>query len=305
MPIHSAGTPLSFSQIQTEFGGTHPISMTEYYGEGTLPTSGTISVSDFYGQSAVSTQVLAGPSNGFHDIKAGYYVTASGSNVQPGNNASFPFSGNGFIVNGHGKQKNDGSPYHPVRSGWTEAHGSDSSSSPSGKRRRYIHTRTMSAPPTGANSQQRYYQGWKNTNSGGTTTASTYMRYVMDLNIWNAPSNPGSPDGSVNGVINNTTGITLTLATGYNLIAIYAATPASGIVLDGNSLLTLKEADGTTVTSAACGSGSPWHMHLHDPGTSTNGGLFVIESSGASTLNLKRSSPTRQGCIVRWTITKV
>jgi len=51
MTLQSSGA-LSFSQMQTEFGGSSPISMTEYYGEGTIPSSGTIKVSDFYGQSS-------------------------------------------------------------------------------------------------------------------------------------------------------------------------------------------------------------------------------------------------------------
>lgn len=49
--------PLSLSQIQTEFGGTNPISMSEYYRGGPfvttnntgVPTSGAISIGNFYG----------------------------------------------------------------------------------------------------------------------------------------------------------------------------------------------------------------------------------------------------------------
>lgn len=49
--------PLSLSQIQTEFGGTNPISMSEYYRGGpfvsnnntSVPTSGVIRISNFYG----------------------------------------------------------------------------------------------------------------------------------------------------------------------------------------------------------------------------------------------------------------
>lgn len=49
--------PLSLSQIQTEFGGSNPVSLSEYYRGGGLvttnntgvPTSGTISISNFYG----------------------------------------------------------------------------------------------------------------------------------------------------------------------------------------------------------------------------------------------------------------
>jgi hypothetical protein len=51
--------PISLTDIQTEFGGTNPISLSEYYKGGAyvlttdyapnVPTSGTISLSDFYG----------------------------------------------------------------------------------------------------------------------------------------------------------------------------------------------------------------------------------------------------------------
>jgi hypothetical protein len=52
-----ASGPLSLSQIQGEFGGSNPISMSEYYRGGGLvttnntgvPTSGTIRISNFYG----------------------------------------------------------------------------------------------------------------------------------------------------------------------------------------------------------------------------------------------------------------
>ena len=44
--------PLSMSQIQGEFGGSNPISLSEYYGaDSGVPSSGTISIGDFYGKS--------------------------------------------------------------------------------------------------------------------------------------------------------------------------------------------------------------------------------------------------------------
>lgn len=50
-----ASGPLSFSAIQTEFGGTNPISLSEYYAAASgVPASGAIDVSDFYGKSAVT-----------------------------------------------------------------------------------------------------------------------------------------------------------------------------------------------------------------------------------------------------------
>lgn len=51
MALQSSG-PISLGDIQTEFGGSNPISISEYYGADTgVPGSGTISISDFYGTS--------------------------------------------------------------------------------------------------------------------------------------------------------------------------------------------------------------------------------------------------------------
>ena len=61
MPIPGPGTAISLQTIATEFGGTVPHSLSEYYRGGglvpnspttaTIPTSGTISLSNFYGTS--------------------------------------------------------------------------------------------------------------------------------------------------------------------------------------------------------------------------------------------------------------
>lgn len=62
MPLQSSGA-ISLNDLQTEFGGSNPIAITEYYRGGGLvpnvtvnnsvPTSGQISLSNFYGASAV------------------------------------------------------------------------------------------------------------------------------------------------------------------------------------------------------------------------------------------------------------
>ncbi|HET8688580.1 MAG TPA: hypothetical protein VFM18_18355 [Methanosarcina sp.] len=60
MAIHGAGTPIKFSEIQTEFGGVNPISLSEYYAGGPyvqvspalnpgIPASGPVYLSGFYG----------------------------------------------------------------------------------------------------------------------------------------------------------------------------------------------------------------------------------------------------------------
>ena len=100
MTLPSSGA-LSFSQIQGEFGGSNPISLSEYYRGGPLvasipntspiPSSGTISVNNFYGTSSVVPNDRA--------IQYTYGVTQSGGkfptvtrspNISPGsfNNAA-------------------------------------------------------------------------------------------------------------------------------------------------------------------------------------------------------------------------
>jgi hypothetical protein len=50
MALQSSGA-ISLANIQTEFGGSHPISLSEYYGKDTVPSSGAISIGNFYGTS--------------------------------------------------------------------------------------------------------------------------------------------------------------------------------------------------------------------------------------------------------------
>ena len=55
MALPSSG-PISMLDIQGEFGGSNPISLSEYYGAASsVPSSGTISISDFYGTSGAVT----------------------------------------------------------------------------------------------------------------------------------------------------------------------------------------------------------------------------------------------------------
>lgn len=51
MVLQSSGA-ISLADIAAEFGGTTPHSLSEYYGSGSVPTSGTISFSQFYGQAS-------------------------------------------------------------------------------------------------------------------------------------------------------------------------------------------------------------------------------------------------------------
>ena len=75
MPLPTSG-PLTLADIQTEFGGSNPISLSEYYAggayvpagtsgtNGAVPSSGTISVWNFYGTSALSFFPAGGTSAG-------------------------------------------------------------------------------------------------------------------------------------------------------------------------------------------------------------------------------------------------
>ena len=52
MTLQASGA-IKLSEVQTEFGGSNPISLSEYYGVAVgVPGSGTIKLSDFYGTSS-------------------------------------------------------------------------------------------------------------------------------------------------------------------------------------------------------------------------------------------------------------
>ena len=54
MPLQSSGA-ISLANVQTEFGGSNPIGINEYYGVAAgIPASGTISLNNFYGKSATA-----------------------------------------------------------------------------------------------------------------------------------------------------------------------------------------------------------------------------------------------------------
>jgi hypothetical protein len=85
MAIPSSG-PLSLDDIQTEFGGTNPISLSEYYAgganvppgatgdSGPIPTSGEIAVGEFYGSTARVPIVI---NNTGTTLRATIYTLAS------------------------------------------------------------------------------------------------------------------------------------------------------------------------------------------------------------------------------------
>ena len=67
MALQSSGA-ISLANVQTEFGGSAPTSISEYYGVDTgVPASGTIALSDFYGTSALEYSLLVGSGTIFTD----------------------------------------------------------------------------------------------------------------------------------------------------------------------------------------------------------------------------------------------
>lgn len=84
MALPTSGT-LSHSAIQTEFGGSHPIRMTEYYGAdhyNGLPSSGTITANDFFGKSRRTAKITCGRSSD-SIYRYGYSITGGSSYFEP------------------------------------------------------------------------------------------------------------------------------------------------------------------------------------------------------------------------------
>ncbi len=93
MTLPTSG-PLSLANIQTEFGGSNPISLSEYYAGGAyvpagttgtygaVPSSGAISIRNFYGTSnviiSISDQFIGFSSGGLTSATAGYRLTNAG-----------------------------------------------------------------------------------------------------------------------------------------------------------------------------------------------------------------------------------
>ena len=94
MPLPSSG-PLSLSDIQGEFGGSNPISLSKYYAGGGLvpagttgtygavPSNGTISIRNFYGTSNTVISITDQSIADFSSVYAyAYYILTNGGLVQ-------------------------------------------------------------------------------------------------------------------------------------------------------------------------------------------------------------------------------
>jgi hypothetical protein len=84
MALQTSGA-ISLSNIQTEFGGSNPISLSEYYSAaGGVPASGAISLSDFYGTS-----------NGI--MESGYLYVEGNTYLAPLVGGTFPTTASDYI----------------------------------------------------------------------------------------------------------------------------------------------------------------------------------------------------------------
>jgi hypothetical protein len=118
MPLPTSG-PLSLNDIQTEFGGTNPISLSEYYAGGAnvpagtsgtfgaVPSSGTISIQNFYGTSKATLALVGAFANviDFSPVTIGLgYQLTSGGKEQDGfgtaSSISFNDLGDWVVPNG-------------------------------------------------------------------------------------------------------------------------------------------------------------------------------------------------------------
>ena len=101
MALPSSGT-ISLSQLQTQFGGSNPVSMSEYYRSGanvsnnavnaSIPTSGTLNMSGFYGGAGVTTRNLQ------VNMDYGFGNTAVGLTTQSSTAAPFSFGVGGSSI---------------------------------------------------------------------------------------------------------------------------------------------------------------------------------------------------------------
>ena len=105
MALPSSG-PISLSDIQTEFGGSNPISLSEYYSKGNAPASGAIDLAaDFYGTANaynIEYLVVAGGGGGGYGTAggggAGGYIATS-TTVAGGTGYTITIGGGGAAQN--------------------------------------------------------------------------------------------------------------------------------------------------------------------------------------------------------------
>lgn len=99
MALPSSGT-ISLNDIQTEFGGTNPISLSEYYRGGSfmsdnnsnVPTSGTIDLADFHGSvlaNSITYEIIGGGGEGAGGYYGGNGASGTDSSLASSSGTSF------------------------------------------------------------------------------------------------------------------------------------------------------------------------------------------------------------------------
>lgn len=114
MALPSSGS-LSLSQIQSEWGGSNPISLSEYYlgslptgrtNYGTIPSSGAIDIGDFYGSNAAVTSIQIASGNSTYIAPSQYVAEQRNITRSDLGGASSPLVTNhpNFTMNGRNHQ---------------------------------------------------------------------------------------------------------------------------------------------------------------------------------------------------------
>lgn len=102
MALQSSGQ-ISLSDIATEFGGSEPHELSEYYGSDTVPESGEITLSDFYGTSnAVFMAATGGTTTTSGDYKIHTFTSSGTFNITQVGNAAGSNSIEYLVVGGGG-----------------------------------------------------------------------------------------------------------------------------------------------------------------------------------------------------------
>jgi hypothetical protein len=102
MALQTSGA-ISLADIQTEFGGSNPIGLDEYYGVGVgIPASGTLSIDDFYGASLQQFVSALQGDGSVYVLAVGGTSGASGPDIYYSGQSAKTFrlrrSGNSFFL---------------------------------------------------------------------------------------------------------------------------------------------------------------------------------------------------------------
>lgn len=100
MPIKPSGSPLTTTEIQTEFGGVVPISLSEYYGLASgLPTSGQpIPMSTFYGKTFVVVERITASGSWSPKLNKARFIHIFAVGAGGSGGVSYPENRTVFII---------------------------------------------------------------------------------------------------------------------------------------------------------------------------------------------------------------